>query len=103
MFLKKNNKLIGLCGIDFKSNAGIKEYELAYFIAKSYQGKGYGKESCMAIINYSFSQLDIPAIVAIIDNKNKKSMNLAERIGMHQTDKLIKNNHEYFKYQIYNK
>lgn len=56
-------------------------YELGWFFNRAYWGQGYALESCGAIIDYAFRELNAHKIVAeTIDSI--KSTNLMEKLGM---------------------
>lgn len=85
VFLKENNQLIGRCGIELKSIDGIPTYELGYLLDRTYQGLGYGTEAVKEVIRYSFQSLQVPHMIAIIDQNNLPSIKLACRVGMNKT------------------
>ena len=64
------------------SRKGAGTYELGYTFGLTHQGKGYASESVKAFIKYAFSELGVRRIIAQIDTRNVKSVNLVERIGM---------------------
>ena len=57
-------------------------YEIGYAFSVAYQGQGYASERVRAFFDYAFTQLGARRIVAQIDTRNVKSVNLAERVGM---------------------
>lgn len=73
------NKVIGKI---YFSRKGAGTYEIGYTFGKAYQGKGYASESIKGFIKYAFTELDVRRIIAQIDTRNVKSVNLAERVGM---------------------
>lgn len=85
--LKSNNKMIGnvyLGKRDFDS------LEIGYVFNKDYWGKGYAKESCMKLIELSFSS-GIHRIFAECDPQNKSSWKLLESLGFAREAYLKKN------------
>jgi RimJ/RimL family protein N-acetyltransferase len=64
------------------SRKGAGTYEIGYAFSVAYQGQGYASESVRAFFDYAFTQLGARRIVAQIDTRNVKSVNLAERVGM---------------------
>ena len=58
--------------------------EIGYTFNKSYQGNGYAAESVGAFIKYAFGTLGVRRIIAEIDARNEKSLNLVKRLGMRQ-------------------
>lgn len=91
VFTKRDNQLIGQCGIELKQLKDTSEYEIGYLIRSESQGKGYGQESVNAVINYAFTQLGASYIVAVIDKRNIASVNFAKRIGMQYREDIIRN------------
>lgn len=85
--LKENNKMIGniyLGKRDFDS------LEIGYVFNKNYWGKGYAKESCLALINKKFSD-GIHRIFAECDPENPNSWRLLESLGFEREAFLKKN------------
>lgn len=78
--LKRDGTPIGICGL-------IKRISLEYvdigfaFISK-FQRNGYGYEAASATLKYGHEHLGLKRIVAITSEKNYKSAQLLEKIGM---------------------
>lgn len=78
--LKMDGTPIGICGL-------IKRISLEYvdigfaFISK-FQRNGYGYEAASATLKYGHEHLGLKRIVAITSEKNYKSAQLLEKIGM---------------------
>ncbi len=102
VYLKENNQLVGRCGVEYKLLEDEELYELGYLLAKPYQGLGYARQFVTAVINYCFSELKLPYLVAIIDKDNIASIRLAERVGMLSIGICKRNSHECYKYKIIN-
>lgn len=100
VFLKESNQLIGRCGIELKTIDGTSEYEMGYLLDKPYQGQGYAREFTNAVINYSFHELQIPQIISIIDQRNIRSIHLANIVGMNKKGECIRNHHSCDIYMI---
>ncbi len=98
--LKESTKLIGRCGIEYKTLLGETVYEIGYLLDPAYQGYGYAKEFTTAVISYCFQELDIHRIVAVIDKRNIRSLHLAEQVGMLKTDEFMRDNRDCFLYEI---
>ena len=77
---KNDNKMVGyaLAKINFKFDV----FELRR-IAISRKGCGYGKESILGIIKYSFEQLNTNRFWLDVYPNNKIGINLYKGIGMH--------------------
>lgn len=91
-----NEKVIGK--IYFSDRQGGK-FEVGYTFNKAFQGKGFAFESVGGMIKYAFDKMGVQQIIAQIDPRNTKSINLVERLG------LLKNSascHEkYLTYEIF--
>lgn len=75
---KESNKMIGY--ILFKV-FDESVYEIGWFFNKSFWRQGYAYESCKAVIDYAFNELDAHKIFAeTIDSV--KSVNLMKKLGM---------------------
>jgi RimJ/RimL family protein N-acetyltransferase len=78
--LKETNHMIGDIGIHFLNDDT--QTEIGYTIDPDYQGKGYARESVLAVTNYLFTVLQKQRVTASVDPDNKKSIRLLESIGM---------------------
>lgn len=86
---KSNDSLIGICG--FMPLEGDNKYEIGYRIHPKFQGKGYATEAAIAIKDYAI-KMQINDFVAFIEEENKASIRVAEKIGMRFLNKdLYKN------------
>ena len=92
VFLKDSNQLIGHCGIECKMVEASSEIELGYLIHKNYQKQGYATESCRAIIDYCNLWLEIPRIIAVIDQNNIASIHVAKSLGMTLEKQILRDN-----------
>lgn len=80
--LKGNHELIGQAGFIPKVIKGKEYIELNYYIDKSKQGKGYGKEITKHLVKYAFETKKLNKLISIIDPENEASKALAKAIGM---------------------
>ena len=80
IFIKRKEELIGDIGIHFLSDN--KQCEIGYTLSSDYQGKGYATEAVRSVINYLFYDLKKHRIIASVDPRNVKSIELLKRIGM---------------------
>jgi RimJ/RimL family protein N-acetyltransferase len=55
--------------------------ELGYRLLKIHWGKGYAPEGSKALINLGFDKLELDEIMLVLRSENKKSSNVAERLG----------------------
>jgi len=79
--LKKNNTLIGGCGIHVTS-INNKEGSIGYCYDNEYWGKGYASESTKAIINFGFHKLNLHRIFGTCHPDNMGSAKVMEKVGM---------------------
>ncbi len=100
VFLKETNQLVGRCGVEYKQLGPEEIYELGYLLAKPYQGFGYAREFVTGVLNYCFSKLKLPRVVAIIDKENIRSIHLAEQVGMRRMGTCSRNRRACYKYEI---
>ena len=75
-----SNSVIGDIGVHFIGNDGL-QCELGITLQKAFQGKGYAKETMLAVIDYLFKHLNKHRITTSIDPNNVNSIRLMERIG----------------------
>ncbi len=77
--LLSENKIIGeISFFDTKLDVG----EIGFVTNASYRGNGYMPEALNAFIKYLFSTFKIKSIEAAIDEFNKPSLLVAEKVGM---------------------
>lgn len=72
--------MIGDIGIHF-SDTDNNEAEIGFTLDKSFQGKGYATEALKQVISFLFNDLNKDKIIASIDPRNIKSINLVEKTG----------------------
>ena len=58
------------------------EYELGWIFNQKFHGRGYAKESGLAIFEYGFKKLYLESIIAETVLENKKSIVTIESLGM---------------------
>lgn len=85
---KPSNDLIGLVSLD-KHHDGIST-EISYQLLPVWWGKGYGKEVVETVLEYAFSELGLPVIVAETQTANLASCKLLEGVGMRLRDKVFR-------------
>lgn len=65
-YLKDSGKMIGIAGFTPRSGTGGKPVlELGYAVAKLYQGQGYAKEACKAVVAYVQKELEYDEIIKV--------------------------------------
>ena len=66
VYLQETGKMIGIAG--FTPRPGTEDkpvLELGYAVVKSYQGQGYAKEACKAVIDYAQKELEYKKIIKV--------------------------------------
>ena len=79
---KETGQFIGRCGLLPWTIDGRFEVEVAYLIAKTHWGQGFGSEAAQAILDYGFNTLHLPRLICLIDEQNTASIRVAQKIGM---------------------
>jgi len=79
---KESGRFIGRCGLLPWTINGQDEVEVAYTLAREYQGQGLGTEAAQAILQYGFEQLHLSRLICVIDSENIASQKVAEKIGI---------------------
>ena len=85
MELKPTHERIGLCGLKLFDAEGATlpgEIELGYRLAPAWWGKGYAKEAATAALDYAFTRVNAPRVVALTSEANAASWGLMRRLGM---------------------
>lgn len=79
---KASGQFIGRCGLLPWQIDGVDEVEVAYTIARNYWGQGLASEAALAIRDYAFQHLGLTRLVCLIDDGNRASARVAEKMGM---------------------
>jgi ribosomal-protein-alanine N-acetyltransferase len=79
---KDTGQFIGRCGLLPWKIDGRDEVEIAYLIAKDFWGHGLGTEAAQGIRDYAFERLGLTRLICLIDERNRPSIRVAEKIGM---------------------
>lgn len=85
--LKENNKFIGTIGLNGLQLKN-KKAEIGYEIHPSYWRKGYSSEAIKEILRYSYQELGLNRIGAVVYLENKASSNLLEKLGFKKEGEL---------------
>ncbi|WP_320053319.1 GNAT family N-acetyltransferase [uncultured Acetobacteroides sp.] len=98
--IKETSEVIGEAGI-FNSFNNLSKLELGYIIDSKHWQKGYGKETCLGLIDYAFTVLNVETLIARMYSKNINSIILSEKCGMVKIETgLTDNGQEYLTYEI---
>ncbi len=78
--LKENQKIIGTIGLN-ALQLNNKRAEIGYELHPKYWGNGFATEALMEVISFSFQQLELHRIGAVVYPENTVSLNLLKKIG----------------------
>jgi [ribosomal protein S5]-alanine N-acetyltransferase len=81
---RERGRVIGDVGFGIFEPTG--DVELGYTLAREFWGRGYATEAARACLQAGFAHLDVPRIVAVVEEANEASLLVAERIGMERLD-----------------
>lgn len=87
---KSTGLQIGLTGF-YCSWEPNKEAELGFMLSPEYQGKGYGYESTVAVLNYAFVECGFEKVTATVTEGNTPSFNLLQKVGLRHIDTIYNN------------
>ena len=77
---KADGVLIGFAGLKHLDELG--EVDLGYRLLPAYWGRGLATEACRPIIEYGFTRLRLPRIMAMVDSANAASVRVLEKLGL---------------------
>ncbi len=85
---KEDGEILGRCGLQpiADENSPLGRIELGYLIDRPYRGRGYAFEACLAILKYAFERLELDEVYAVIDEENRVSQKLAQKLGFSKTE-----------------
>jgi [ribosomal protein S5]-alanine N-acetyltransferase len=87
IILKENNQLIGTTGLNGLQLKN-KKAEIGYELHPSYWRKGYATEAIREVLRYSFGELELNRIGAVVYIENKASFNLLTGLGFSKEGEL---------------
>ena len=77
---KATEKKIGVTGF-YPEWEPYQQAELGFLLSPEFQGKGFGKESTIAVIEYAFDQCNFHKVIATVTEGNTPSFNLLKALG----------------------
>lgn len=80
---------MGHAGIIPQQIDGEDELEIGYWIAKEFWGNGYAIEAASALLNRGVEQLGLTRLISLIQKENTRSINIANKNGMHLEKEVI--------------
>jgi [ribosomal protein S5]-alanine N-acetyltransferase len=87
IILKENNQLIGTIGLNGLQLKN-KKAEIGYELHPSFWRKGYATEAIRELLRYSFGELELNRIGAVVYIENKASYNLLTGLGFSKEGEL---------------
>ena len=85
--LKSTGEMIGDCA--FCTSEDGRQAEIAYTLARRWQGQGYAGEALTRLLDYLFSDLNLHRAHANVDPDNLPSIRLLERLGMRKEGRFV--------------
>jgi ribosomal-protein-serine acetyltransferase len=81
--IRQNDEIVGVIGfhrIDLKNSVG----EIGYWLAQTKQGRGIMTNSCRALVEMAFAELELNRVVIRCAESNTRSRAIPERLGFVQ-------------------
>jgi RimJ/RimL family protein N-acetyltransferase len=82
---RESGALIGDAGLHPLGGVGP-DVELGYTLARDAWGKGYATELGRALVEYAFTVLGVPRVVAQVEPANTASRNVLAKLGMSERE-----------------
>ena len=86
---KQHQELIGYCGFFVQRVDKYKEVELGYRLNTQYWGRGLATEAAQSICEYGQKKFNFKRLVCLIEPNNKRSIRVAEKLGMKLEKKIV--------------
>lgn len=80
LVLRKTGQFIGFCGLKYHPEQ--KFVDLGFRLSCQYWGQGLATEAAEACVDYAFHDLQLNCIVGRVQQENKASVRVLEKIGM---------------------
>jgi ribosomal-protein-alanine N-acetyltransferase len=80
---KEDDRFIGRCGLLPQTIEGNAEVEVAYMLSSKFWHRGLGTEAASGVKEHAFSTHKLSRLISLIDPRNKASIRVAEKNGMH--------------------
>ena len=88
---RQDKELLGFCGLKIADDVGSPvegQVEVGWRLREDAWGQGYAKEAAIASLDFAFTRLTAPAVVALTVDGNRASWGLMERLGMQRRPEL---------------
>ena len=95
---KETGQMVGHAGIKRVDNPlahNIGDYEIGWLIREDRWRRGYAEEAVRAVLDWAFTRLDAPHVVALTSERNEPSWRLMEKLGMERRSELDFDDPEY--------
>ena len=82
---KVDDALLGFCGLKIADDIGSPvegELEIGWRLREDVWGQGFAREAATASLDFAFTSLEAPRVVALTVSGNRASWGLMERLGM---------------------
>lgn len=90
------NQFQGVCGFCDP----LEKCDLIFSIAPLYWGQGLATESAQCVRQYAFDTLKFPQITSTVDQPNKASIKVLEKLGMSLVKEALNNNNPILYYAL---
>ncbi|PZT88422.1 MAG: GNAT family N-acetyltransferase [Citromicrobium sp.] len=85
MIEKDSGEMVGHCGIKRVDNplaSNIGDHEVGWLVREDRWRRGYAKEAMHAVLDWAFTRVGAPHVVALTSQANIGSWKLMEKLGM---------------------
>lgn len=96
--LKEENTPIGMCGLVKRDT--MKDTDIGFAFLPEHEGKGYGFESALAVMQWAKKQFNLKALAGIVLEDNPASIRLLEKLGLKFKEKFMMDQEELMLYRI---
>ena len=86
--LRRSGPLIGDFGTRF--SADPRQVEIGFTVAPDFQGRGYGTEAVVGVLDHLLGRLRKHRVYASVDPRNEACVALLKRVGMRQEAHFVK-------------
>jgi RimJ/RimL family protein N-acetyltransferase len=90
--LKETGEKVGVTGF-FPEWQPYKQAEVGFMLLSEFQGKGYGKESLVAVLEFAFKECNFHKVKATVTEGNDASCHLLKKVGFLQ-EGIIRDNYK---------
>ena len=100
VILRKEQRLIGDCGLVIQEVDGTSELELGYHFNRRYWGQGLATEAARACMDYAFERMSRRRLISMIRLENLPSRRIAERNGLNIEKEIFWRGYQHYVYAI---